>query len=100
VLQQDVIANGVDVGSEALGLENLSIAQGDEKTGKGFLADIFDGFGRIKAGAQLDFDERAEIGGKMLLRAEVRSPQAAQIGFVKWLELQVLASCSVQCEEV
>ncbi len=100
MLQQNVIADGVYERSQAVGLKNLAVAQGHKKTGKGFLTDILDGFRRLQAGAQLDFDQRAEVGGKMLLRAEVSGPQAAKVGVVKGLKLQVLAPHILKCQKV
>jgi hypothetical protein len=88
VFEQDVVADGIHKRTQALGLKNFSIAQGNEEAREGFLAYIFHGFGRFQARAELDFDERAEVSGKMLLGAKVPRSQATDIGVIKGLEAQ------------
>ena len=74
MFEQHVIADRVDERSQALRAKNLFIPKRDKETREGFLAQIFDRFRRPEPGPQLDFDQGAEIGGEMFLRAIVSRP--------------------------
>src|SRR5439155_19062790 len=86
VLKQDVVAHGVDERAEAVGLAEFAVAQRDKNAGESFLANVFDGLRGIYARTQFQLDQFAEIGDKMLLRAEVSFAKTLNVGFVKRLE--------------
>jgi len=55
VFLKDVIADRVDEGTQAVGLAKTTLgAQGPQNADKGFLAEIFDNFGRQAARPQLN----------------------------------------------
>ena len=91
MLEQDVVAHGVDEGAEAVGLAQFAAAQRHKNARKGFLADVFHGLRGIHARAQFQLDQFAEIGHEMFLRPEVSFAKTLNVGFVKRLELQELA---------
>src|SRR5947209_882388 len=98
MLQQDVVAQAVDEGPQALGLPDAALAaQGGKDPHECFLPNILDGLRRMQPGTQLELDQFAEISDKMLLRAEVSCSKTLKVGFVKGLELQgpALASAGV-----
>ena len=83
MLEQDVVAHGVDKCTEAIGLAELSIPQCREYASKRLLSDVFNRLWRIEAGTQLQLDQFAEIGDEMFLRAEVSGLEAFDVGPIK-----------------
>ena len=73
-------------------MKNFAIAQGGIKSDKGLLTHVLYGFSRLQSRAQFQLDQRAEVRAKMLLRTKISSQQTRDVGFVKGVELQVLAS--------
>jgi predicted DNA-binding protein (UPF0251 family) len=88
VLEQNVVAHGVHESTEAVGLADLSVTQGDEYAGECFLAYVLNRLRGIQARAELELNQLAEVGDEVFLRSEVSRLQALNIGFVKGLELQ------------
>lgn len=88
VLEQYVVAHGIDEGPEAIGLPDLSVAQGGKDTGESFLAHIFDSLWRVQTGTQFELDQFAEIRDEMFLRPEVSCLKTLNVSFIKRLELQ------------
>ena len=72
MLKENMIANIVYECAETSRLAQTPIlAQDLQYPGKGFLAYIVYGVGRLKPRAKLEFNQRSEIGNKMLLRLKV-----------------------------
>lgn len=82
-LEQDVVANGIDERAEALGLVDFLTTDGAEDAGEGFLADILDGLRRVQTGAEFELNQFAEVGDKMLLRAEITGTETLEVRLVK-----------------
>src|SRR5208282_4220571 len=85
---QHIVANRVHERSQALRMQDFSLAQSHIEPDKGLLTHIFDGLSRRQSGTQFYLDQSGEIGAKMLLRAKVSRPQTRNVGFVKGVELQ------------
>ena len=72
MLKENMIANIVDECAKTLWLAQTAIpAQNLKHPGKGFLAYIVYGVGRLEPRAELKFKQCREICNKMLLRPEV-----------------------------
>ena len=67
-LEQDIVTDRVDEGTEAFGLaDGVLAAECGDHPGESFLAQFLDGVRRQKAGAELDFQKLLKIGDKVLL---------------------------------
>jgi hypothetical protein len=100
VLQENVVANGIDEGAEALGVADRSVgANGTNHARERFLAKVVDGIGRKPPGAELQLEKLRKVVNKMTLRRRVSFPQAPKIGLVEIEKFQnspeVLGSIAV-----
>ena len=88
VLEQDIVAHGINEGPEAFGLADLALPQGGKNTGESLLPNVFNGLRRVQARAQLQLDQFTEIRNEMLLGSEISGVKTLDIRLVKRLELQ------------
>lgn len=89
VLQQHVVADGVDKGAEALGIAKRPVAaEGDEDAGKGLLTDVFDGVGRLETRTELEIEQGGEIADEMFLDAGVSRAKGLNITGIERVEFQ------------
>ncbi len=88
LLLHDVIANGVHIGPQTLGLKDGPFSQVHKESGKSLLARVLDCFPRRQSRTQFDLDQGTEIRDEMLLGAGVSCAQTCDISLVKGVELQ------------
>src|SRR3984957_12528780 len=84
-----MIANIIYECAETFRLAQTTIlAQDLQNPGKGFLANIVYGMGRLKPRPKLEFKQCGEISNKMLLRLEVSSAECVYVLRMERMELQ------------
>ena len=84
MLEKHVIADGIHKGSQAFGLAQSAIfAQHREDAGKGLLAHIFDGLGRVEPGAKFELQEPGKIADEVLLRPAITGTEIIDITCVE-----------------
>ena len=89
MLKQYMIATIVYESAETFRLAQATIsAQNLKDPGKGFLAYIVYGVGRLKPRAKLEFKQCGEIGNKVLLRLEVPCAKILYVFRIEGMELQ------------
>src|SRR5262245_55203175 len=94
LLEEHVVADGVDEGAQALGLADAFLRADDAQNAQErLLTDVVDfSLMGAQAATQLDADELAEVARKVLLDLRVTIPEAGQVGRVKLMKLQGRAS--------
>ncbi len=89
MLKENMIANIVYERAETFRLAQTTIpAQNLKDPGKGFLANIVYGVGRLKPRAKLEFKQCGEICNKMLLRLAVSRAKILHVFRIERMELQ------------
>jgi hypothetical protein len=88
MFKQYVVTNGIYESAEPFRFAYpVFLAQRREEPGKGLLSRVFHLRPGIHAFAQLQTNEFAEIGDKMLLRPEVSGAEALQVELVESVKL-------------
>jgi hypothetical protein len=89
VFMQDILTNGVNEGSEALGLAYAAFfPQRRNNPNKCVLAEVIDAVGGNGAGAHHDPEKGPKIANKMLLRGEIALAEPFDIPLVEREEFQ------------
>ena len=89
MLKQNMITTIVYEGAKTFRLAQTTIpAQNLKYPGKGFLANIVYGVGKLQPRAELEFKQRVEIGNKMLLRLEVSRAKILYVFRIEGMELR------------
>jgi hypothetical protein len=87
MLAQYMIANGVDEGSKALRMIDVSVSEHAEDASERFLAHVFDIFATVEAFARFEANQFAEVGKEVFLSLEVPGTKPVYIGRIEILEL-------------
>ncbi len=89
VLEENVVADGIDESAEAFGLaQSAFLAEGGEDAGKGLLAHVFDGLPGLKPRAKLEVEQLSEVPDEVLLSAKVSSAQTFDVSRIECMKLQ------------
>ena len=84
MFEKNVIAHGIDECAQTVRLsQTFFAAEGGKDPNKDFLPEVIDGIDGLKAAAQLEIDELAEVGHEMLLRAEIAGTKPLQISVIE-----------------
>lgn len=89
MFEDNVVADRIDKGAQAVSLANTSIgAQRAKNTAEGFLAEIVDNLWRQVTSAQLQLEKLREIDNKMAFRRGISLTETRKIRLVERVKFQ------------
>lgn len=89
MLEEDIIADGIDEGSEAFRLSQCArLVQTSEDAGKGFLTHVLNCVGRLEPRAKLQMEQLGEVADEVLLGARIPGAEVFDVICIERMELQ------------
>lgn len=89
MLEENIVADGIDEGSETLGLAQCAgLTQPGKNTGKSLLTHILDSLGRLQPRAEFQMEQLSEIADEVLLGPRVPGTEVFDVSRIECMKLQ------------